>query len=298
MDYKLRVVTYNVNNQKPGDETYSSLLGDEVKNMPDFIAVGLQEVKTFQEEWSSTFEEEMSRQDYILVNKEWFSSTHLLFWCKKEHRHRVLNVETCHFICGNLDRNATLALTMTVMPAGLAGAVSKGVTLTFVCSHFSAHLENYDLRCQEYRQVLRDISFKEKDILKHDYVIWFGDLNFRINDLSAEQVKQLVESKELEQLKGHDQLLLAMKSQTAFHDFKEEEISFKPTYKTFNGTNEYNLQRVPSFTDRILFRMSCEDDLKHMLKIDKKNGGYKCFEDFKISDHKPVVASFVFRAFV
>ena len=73
---------------------------------------------------------------------------------------------------------------MIVMPGRLAGAVSKGVAPTLVCSHFSSHLENYDLRFQEYRQALRNFSFEEQDILKHDYVLWFGDLNFRINDMT------------------------------------------------------------------------------------------------------------------
>jgi hypothetical protein len=304
MDYNLRIVTYNINDQKPGNISFSSLLGVEGHtpaphnpSLPDMIAIGLQEVKTCEDEWTKTLCEELDKHAYILAHTEIFNQTLLLFWCKTEHRHRILDVKPCK----NLEGHKAVALTMVVMPGGLAGAISKGVRLTLICTHLMPHMEFYDLRCEQYKQILKDIDFGsdniDNDILKHDYVIWFGDVNFRINDYTGEEVKERVDRNwhAVHEMKEKDQLMIARKSKAAFSEFNEDEITFHPTYKMFNGTDEYNLQRVPSWTDRILYRQASYEKIDSRLRIDK-NFGYRCLFKYKLSDHKPVFASFVFHA--
>lgn len=66
------------------------------------------------------------------------------------------------------------------------------------------------------------------------------------------------------------------------YDITEQMIRFLPTYKYMKGNNFYNVsKRIPSWTDRILF---------------KKNKDIKCLcydkIDLKISDHRPVYALF------
>ena len=66
------------------------------------------------------------------------------------------------------------------------------------------------------------------------------------------------------------------------YNISEHRIKFLPTYKYFKGFNFYNVsKRVPSWTDRILFKKS--NDIKCL-----------CYDkiDLKYSDHRPVYALF------
>lgn len=67
--------------------------------------------------------------------------------------------------------------------------------------------------------------------------------------------------------------------------FFEGQIRFLPTYKFQDGTSEYDYnERVPGWTDRILFRANNLSDVI-LCK-------YSAIFDAKTSDHKPVYAIF------
>ena len=62
----------------------------------------------------------------------------------------------------------------------------------------------------------------------------------------------------------------------------EAEIKFPPTYKFKKNTNSYNIsKRVPSWTDRILFK---NNEYIKPLEYDKI--------DINLSDHKPIFGLF------
>ena len=66
------------------------------------------------------------------------------------------------------------------------------------------------------------------------------------------------------------------------YDVDEADITFPPTYKYTKGTNFYNLsKRVPSWTDRILFK-----------KGEKITSIYYDRVCINFSDHKPIVGLF------
>lgn len=68
--------------------------------------------------------------------------------------------------------------------------------------------------------------------------------------------------------------------------FIEAPLNFKPTYKYDVGTNIYDSgpkQRIPSWTDRILYVPSAD---LHCI-------AYNCDNSIMTSDHKPVYASFM-----
>lgn len=44
--------------------------------------------------------------------------------------------------------------------------------------------------------------------IKNSYVFWIGDLNFRIDDLTQEEVQNLIEKKDFETLRKKDQVTL------------------------------------------------------------------------------------------
>ena len=75
--------------------------------------------------------------------------------------------------------------------------------------------------------------------------------------------------------------LTKMKNNLSLFQVAEHEITFLPSYKYIKGYDFYNIKRIPSWTDRILF---------------KDNKEIKCLSydkiDVKYSDHRPVYALF------
>ena len=110
-----------------------------------------------------------------------------------------------------------------------------------------------------------------------------------------------------------------MSNNRVFTGLKEGPVNFRPTYKLEVGTNEYSASskkvRVPSWTDRILFRcnvtpqqtpnsnLNLEEGRSTRVLLPDPDGEvddgeqlqvltYKSMEDLKQSDHRPVVAIF------
>lgn len=78
-----------------------------------------------------------------------------------------------------------------------------------------------------------------------------------------------------------------MKDGSIFKGFQEATIHFFPTYKFDIGCDKYDTsskQRIPSYTDRILFRSR----QAHDIKVTK----YTSCTSIKTSDHRPVIGVF------
>lgn len=121
---------------------------------------------------------------------------------------------------------------------------------------------------------------------QHDVVIWAGDLNYRIQG-TASGVKKAAEKGMFEVLMNNDQLKKERTQGRAFQGFHEQEILFPPTFKLRPGTDEYNLKRIPSYTDRILFLCNASHDYCSLRPL-----YYRSVHEIKDSDHRPVVAGF------
>ena len=136
----------------------------------------------------------------------------------------------------------------------------------------------------DYHTIDKGLHFtRGRAISDHDLVFWASDSNYRIN-LSNEEVRRLITEERWDTLYEHDQLNLGMLAGETFRFYNEGRIQFPPTYKFDNGTDQYDTsekQRVPAWTDRILYR----------------GQGIKLLEyssaNLKMSDHRPVHASFV-----
>lgn len=75
------------------------------------------------------------------------------------------------------------------------------------------------------------------------YVVWIGDLNFRLDEgLSATDIELLVQKKDLETLLKKDQLSIVRNNHRAFTELVEDKITFPPTYKYEFGTQEFDLK--------------------------------------------------------
>ncbi|KAF9567892.1 hypothetical protein EC968_003128 [Mortierella alpina] len=186
----------------------------------------------------------------------------------------------------------------------------KDSYLCFVGSHLAADTSQIDRRNQDYQELCRRITFPSMnsyDITKSpagnaalaastrmvsifdcDHTIWAGDLNYRIG-LPEEQVKHHLKTQDYDALLKHDQLSSQRSMLKAFSEFEEHAIAFPPTYKYDVGTNIWDSsekRRVPSYTDRILWRS------KDPEKDSVEPLYYKSHMDLLLSDHKPVSALF------
>ena len=118
---------------------------------------------------------------------------------------------------------------------------------------------------------------------RYDRVFWFGDMNYRVGASRAD-VDDALAAGDLGALLAKDQLRERMALGHVFHGFEEVEITFPPTYKLDAGTLVYDTgpkQRVPSWTDRVLYRPQGVEPL-----------AYNCCRDYVTSDHLAVYGLF------
>ncbi|EAU82410.2 type I inositol-1,4,5-trisphosphate 5-phosphatase 11 [Coprinopsis cinerea okayama7 len=125
-------------------------------------------------------------------------------------------------------------------------------------------------------------------ILDHEFVLWNGDLNYRI-DLRREAALSAIKLGDFALLRAHDQLLREMKTNRGFRlrGFNEGPLNFAPTYKYDPRSHEYDTsekRRTPSWCDRILWRSRVPGRMKQL--------HYKRYDDVTVSDHRPVSAAF------
>ena len=216
------------------------------------------------------------------------------------------------------------------VPTGIGGLLGNkgGVAISFVFdsrfsflfinSHFHAHQDSTMARNEDYLTVNRNLSLGEahaicdededdereendekeekaaleaesKATSRFDVVVWSGDLNYRVHG-NRKIMDVLCRHKQFDIMLQNDQLNIARDYAQVFEDgFVESAITFAPTYKYDLHCDEYDTSakaRIPSWTDRILYKQ-------------RERGGtlvtslkYDAIAKLKISDHRPVFASF------
>ena len=120
----------------------------------------------------------------------------------------------------------------------------------------------------------------------YDFVIWSGDMNYRLNTKFSEEIERLLNEGNYEEVFKYDQLYNEkIKEKSGLSEFFEGSINFRPTYKFNIGTSDYNLSdRTPGWCDRILFKAK---DVRNLTLVE-----YRSIEEVTLSDHKPVFAVF------
>ncbi|KRT85816.1 hypothetical protein AMK59_1973 [Oryctes borbonicus] len=159
-------------------------------------------------------------------------------------------------------------------------------TLCFVNSHLAAHQDEVQRRNQDFRDITDRINFRKppQTIKEHDQVYWLGDLNYRLDRLTHEEVKRLLILKEMPNILRYDQLGMEQSSGRVFEGYTENEITFQPTYKYDLNTDKFDSSekaRAPAWCDRILYRGK---GMHQMV--------YRSHMEYRMSDHKPVSALF------
>ncbi|XP_036069509.1 phosphatidylinositol 4,5-bisphosphate 5-phosphatase A isoform X2 [Oryzias melastigma] len=277
--------------------------------------IGLQEVNSminkrlkdvlFTDQWSEVCMERLSPFGYVLVTSQRMQGLLLLVFAKYFHLPFLRGVQT--------------EATRTGLGGywGNKGGVSArmsvfGHTVCFVNCHLPAHMENSDQRMEDFESILQQQQFEGQaatGVLDHDVVFWFGDLNFRIDDLEIQVVKSAIDNNKFSALLEKDQLNMAKDSETVLEGFHEGPLKFPPTYKFDVGTNTYDTsgkKRKPAWTDRILWRLRATapaaqssgkrgsfSGLTSGTKVTQHF--YQSHMEYTISDHKPVSSIFTLQ---
>jgi hypothetical protein len=225
-------------------------------------------------------------------------------WCLNKANYREFEVEA-YVSVGDIrlillvrktlarDGNLTAVSTDTVK-TGIANAVgNKGAcgvsfqlfdaTFAFVSAHLAAHQEKSSDRADNYWRIVSNLKLghnKFEVVNQFDFLFFMGDLNYRIEMDSAKEVMAMAQEGKFAELYKADQLRAAMAEGTVFHDFVESEPTFPPTYKYKVGTREYTDKRIPSYTDRVLWKTFPGHSVSVLKHVDAP--------DVLLSDHSPV----------
>ncbi|KAM8960665.1 phosphatidylinositol 4,5-bisphosphate 5-phosphatase A [Pelodytes ibericus] len=310
-DFRIYVLTWNVGCAVPPADLTSLLCLNAGDGKTDMFVIGLQEVNSminkrlkdalFSDQWSEVFMDVLSPFSYVLVSSVRMQGCLLLVFAKYFHLPFLRDIQT--------------DCTRTGLGGywGNKGGVSIRLSLfghmvCFLNCHLPAHMENSDQRVDNFESILQLQQFQgplANGVLDHDLVFWFGDLNFRIEDLDIHFVKSAIQGNKLTLLWEKDQLNMAKCYEPVLSGFMEGPLTFPPTYKYDVGTNTYDTsskKRKPAWTDRILWKMknpisqnAVESSVASSTKSEDLTvtlHSYGSHMQYTESDHKPVSAIF------
>ncbi|KAF0357476.1 DNase I-like protein [Gigaspora margarita] len=271
------------------------------------------------EEWESRLIEYLG-DTYVLIKTETMAALHLAVFVWKECKDYVQGYQH--------DSVATGLANLFGNKGGVGISLLFGNTsLCFINSHLAAHQSKVKQRNHDVKKISKELKLKgfklEDKALpnvtdRFDYTFWFGDMNYRI-DLTREEVDKLINKKQLKTLLCYDQLRKELSNFCYFSNFNEHDITFNPTFKfdithRTNNNNHENSpssrssssseivgsipwrydsgpkQRVPSWTDRIIFKTRLSSKLVKKIDVEK----YTSHMDVVgFSDHRPVTGCFL-----
>lgn len=304
-DFRVYIMTWNVVCRGPIEDLRCALgLEPPVipEALPDMYAIGFQEVSArpqhllsqafFEEPWIQAIRNALHKYSYVKVKHVRLQGLILAIFTKREHLIQLRGIQSTYTrtgLGGVWGNKGGVTIRLCVY----------GCSICFVNSHLAAHESETFQRICEYNTIIekqRFVDSQATNILTHDYTFWFGDLNFRVDDCTMEEMKASIENNTYEQMLQKDQLNRVRNKGEAFHEFSEQEINFPPTYKFQIDRMGYNFShRKPAWTDRVLFRYT--KNAYENVTLDLKPHQYVSHDLYIQSDHKPVSAFFTLKVF-
>lgn len=297
------VCTWNQNRKRAPTNLNDLLLPDQLIYMPDIYAIGIQEAFSSQADYLREWDIELQTTlgpNHVLLHSCSLGVLHLSIFVRRD----------LIWFCSTPEESLYNSRSMPTNMIKTKGAISIafrffGTSFMFTNCHFPAHENKLRDRIEEYQRIINSIDLpKNLKLLKPRYlsndstarfdcVFFMGDLNFRLEQRTFDETIQIMDDifqsqgeHNFEILTQNDELLKVMETQQAFHGFDESQIRFPPTYKFLAQTNKYDRQskRVPSYTDRILFRSKRQRHIQCLI--------YNWLPQLLSSDHKPVYCLF------
>ncbi|XP_058416121.1 inositol polyphosphate 5-phosphatase K isoform X2 [Diceros bicornis minor] len=251
----------------------------------------------FEDPWSSFFMDVLSPLSFVKVSSVRMQGLLLLVFAKLQHLPFIQILST------------------KSTPTGLFGYWGNkggvniclklyGYYVSIINCHLPPHMDNNDQRLEHFDRILEMQNFEGHDIpniLDHDLILWFGDMNFRIEDLGLHSVRESIKYRSYSTLWEKDQLTIAKRHDPLLRQFQEGPLLFPPTYKFDKNSNNYDTsekKRKPAWTDRILWRLKQQpQDSSHTPSLPAPNfslslRSYVSHMMYSISDHKPVTGTF------
>ncbi|XP_020013504.1 inositol polyphosphate 5-phosphatase K isoform X2 [Castor canadensis] len=303
----IHVVTWNVASAAPPLDLSDLLHLNNPNQNKDIYVIGLQEMNSgiirllsdtaFEDPWSSFFMDVLSPLSFIKISHVRMQGLLLLVFAKYQHLPFIQILST------------------KSTPTGLYGYWGNkggvniclklyGYYVSIINCHLPPHVSNNDQRLEHFDRILEMQNFKRYDIpniLDHDLILWFGDMNFRIEDFGLHFVRESITNQHYSDLWEKDQLSIAKKHDSLLREFQEGPLNFPPTYKFDRNSNNYDTsekKRKPAWTDRILWRLKRQPKAKPLnpnlpapyFSLSLKS--YISHMMYDISDHKPVTGTF------
>ncbi|XP_034936356.1 inositol polyphosphate 5-phosphatase OCRL isoform X2 [Chelonus insularis] len=289
---RIFIGTWNVNGQPPNAVSLNEWLSDD-QIPPDIYAVGFQELdlskEAFlfndtprEEEWRQVVSKSLHPKGvYKQIAIVRLVGMMLIVFAQEAHVPFIKNISVDTVgtgIMGKLGNKGGVALSCSI----------HNTSICFVNAHLAAHCEEYERRNQDYADICTRLSFSShvppKSFKDHDQIYWLGDLNYRITEMDVLTAKQYITIGNYAPVLALDQLGQQRKLGKVLQGFHEAEITFKPTYKYDPGTDNWDSSekgRAPAWCDRVLWRGDTITSVS-----------YRSHPELRISDHKPVSATF------
>ncbi|CAJ1969738.1 unnamed protein product [Cylindrotheca closterium] len=236
--------------------------------------------------------------DYTNISQETRGQMRLFIWALKDVAPGIRDIKVTGV-------NTGVGNVLANKGGIVASMVFHDTRLTFLSAHLAAHEGDryYNARCSNMFDILKgsktfDLGNKHSidTTISSHHMFVLGDLNFRtkFHDASTathaekfERASKLIEEQDWNGLYRYDELHKGVRLGEVLVDFDTLPCNFNPTFKVERTHGyDYKDQRIPSYTDRILFKSAPG------LRTNLRPLGYEPCEDFITSDHKPIRGSF------
>ncbi|XP_044982163.1 type II inositol polyphosphate 5-phosphatase 15-like [Hordeum vulgare subsp. vulgare] len=335
---KVLVCSWNVGQEKASYESLRAWLKFPTQEV-GVVVVGLQEVEMGAgflamsaaketvglegspngEWWLDAIGQILKGHSFQRVGSRQMAGLLTAVWVRTKLKHFVGDIDNAAVACGlgrAIGNKGAVGLRMRIHDRSIC----------FINCHFAAHMEAVSRRNEDFDHVFRTMTFatpssgllttsisgsasqllqangsRMPELSDTDMIVFLGDFNYRLYDISYEEAMGLVSRRRFDWLRKNDQLRAEMRSGRVFQGLREGDFQFPPTYKFekhkagLSGYDCSEKKRIPAWCDRVLYRDSrassgteCSLDCPVVCSVSLYDS---CMEATD-SDHKPVKCLF------
>ncbi|CAG9311592.1 INPP5D [Blepharisma stoltei] len=249
----------------------------------DVIALGFQECKKSKRvAWLTALNNYLDSKEYSMIAFISMWEMFLIIYARDELKEKITDIQKLY------------------KPTGIAHIIGNkgGLVITFkieetsycfVSCHLAAREERVPQRNQNVKDLLslKPSSLEMDFTVEFDYIFWFGDMNYRVEE-NYDLTVEMCATNQISTLWDKDQLIRQRNENCIFSQFFEGNLNFCPSYRWSRLVDEWSNKRnqAPSWTDRIMYKTHRQIELLQYTAL------HKCYG----SDHKPITGSFATQA--